>query len=306
MVVSAVQKVWYADTLGRPAHGDATRDGVVARAQVVGNLDALSFIHLGACLLAQYSHLRRGHTEHTPSVACVVGACLNFGECHRCTHGAHVSRDDDSRHNQGGGSGWAGAFSESRPMMETMPEGCASAAACMLSPRSCTSLSPSSKLQPGPNAFSTCAAIHPFRLPTSGCVYTERGEQAALPAWLAPLPEGASKGQRRVLAEAQAGSNVRRVQHFLHMPDYLFADVSALSMVYSCKRRMRVQRSAKHPAHTKAQLAALTSPDSARSFSMAARLATYIAGWLTAVESSLSFGPVSNQSMPSHVMSCCS
>ena len=37
-------------------------------------------------------------------------------------------------------------FAESRPMTDTMPDGLASAAACMLSPRSLTSLSPSSKL----------------------------------------------------------------------------------------------------------------------------------------------------------------
>lgn len=37
-------------------------------------------------------------------------------------------------------------FSASRPMTDTMPEGDASDAACMLSPRSFTSFSPSSKL----------------------------------------------------------------------------------------------------------------------------------------------------------------
>ena len=37
------------------------------------------------------------------------------------------------------------ALSAERPMTDTMPEGCASAAACMLSPRSFTSLTPSSK-----------------------------------------------------------------------------------------------------------------------------------------------------------------
>lgn len=127
--------------LHRLAARQAARHGVVAVAQVVGDAHALALRRLGAGGLAQLGHLQGG-------------GALSTG----CVTRLHQAQQDGQC---GSAREWralpgcprplppflpAPTLSAERPMTDTMPEGCASAAACMLSPRSFTSRTPSSKL----------------------------------------------------------------------------------------------------------------------------------------------------------------
>lgn len=107
-------------------------------AQVVGNAHALAGGHLCGGGLAQLSHLRRsgGGVRERSAGCCAmrVGGVVRHGTKHEW-HPPQLGQPPPPE---------PPTLSADRPMTETMPEGVASAAACMLSPRSFTSRTPSS------------------------------------------------------------------------------------------------------------------------------------------------------------------
>ena len=110
-------------------------------------------------------------------------------------------------------------LSADRPMTDTMPEGCASAAACMLSPRSFTSRTPSSKLmapagrwRPWWRQHARLAALAGRRAPALAPAAAARGaslSHAPLLSFLMSHPHPPTcVGEGGVLSQGQARAHV--------------------------------------------------------------------------------------------------
>ena len=105
-------------------------------------------------------------------------------------------------------------LSASRPMTETMPEGRASAAACMLSPRIFTNFTPSSNLQHFQRR-SWQGRIVSYFFSCAACQYMG-GPLLLVPGKACSALESSCKGQRSVFAQAEPCCNISLADEILH------------------------------------------------------------------------------------------